>query len=323
VAVPPEELEVLISYTDPEQPLIESVSVKCDDVGVYTVAYTCVEAGQAMIDVKVRGIPIDSSPFLVPVRPGRVCGKACIVHGPGLQQALCGHETMFIVQTFDRFQNPLFLGGEVLSLIMRGGADFKHTQMVEDITCYVEDRMDGSYLVSYTPRLRGKYVLGIGIGPQQESVADSPYQVRVEGAKAAKCQLVSLPESFVVGSTVEATVHMYTESLARVALEQGGSELTVNFESERVAKCVPNFTVAETGKVLGEYVLRISAPIQLEIIYLSLLLRGKPIDGSPFRIVCIPAAVDPSQCNVFGPGLERTKSGARTGFTLQVYNLLA
>ena len=82
-------------------------SVTRTELGTYAVQYTPEVSGPCIISISVMRRPIRNSPFTAIVQPGPADPPSCLQSGPGLHDAMCGEDALFIVAVKDKFGNAV------------------------------------------------------------------------------------------------------------------------------------------------------------------------------------------------------------------------
>lgn len=135
--------------------------VKKIDNDTYGIIFVPEEPGDYIIHILLKGVPFSGSPYKLTVGSHEVDPSKIRVYGPGLKGATAGQETNFTVDAKDA-------GPGTLSIDAEGPEKL-------DVRC--EQQTEGSYLVSYTPKVSGNYKINIGFGGA--NVPNSPFQIKV------------------------------------------------------------------------------------------------------------------------------------------------
>ena len=138
---------------------IPATVTKSEDT--YGVTFTPEEPGEHTIHVMAAGKHYGGSPFKLIVGSHKIDPSKIRVHGPGLRSATAGKETSFTVEAKDA-------GPGTLSIDAAGPAKL-------DVHCEQTDV--GTYRVSYTPKVSGKYDITITFGGK--TVPNSPFHIEV------------------------------------------------------------------------------------------------------------------------------------------------
>lgn len=131
------------------------------DNDTFGVTFTPEKPGEYLIHVFLKGSPLSGSPFRLVVGNHKVDPSKIRVYGPGLKGATAGQETSFTVDAKQA-------GPGTLAIDAEGPAKL-------DVRC--EQQAEGVYLVSYTPKVSGKYEISITFGG--ENVPNSPFRIPV------------------------------------------------------------------------------------------------------------------------------------------------
>ena len=97
-----------------------------------------------------------------------------IATGDGLQKALIGKITMFMIQAKDHHGDPRVVGGDPIECIIQSpeGALYR-TEVL--------DRQNGTYTVTYRPQSEGQHIISVSILGKQ--IAGSPFNVAVRSGR--------------------------------------------------------------------------------------------------------------------------------------------
>ena len=107
---------------------------------------------------------------LLDVAPGRAHAANCVLEGTGLQRAIVGSATSFVIRAIDATGNAIRKGGERFSVIGKGPG--------QPVKVSVTDQKDGTYAVSYVPTSSGSYTISVYLGKHAVSHA-CVYAVRM------------------------------------------------------------------------------------------------------------------------------------------------
>lgn len=227
------------------------------DNDTFGATFTPEEPGDYLIHVFLKGKPIAGSPFKLVVGSHKVDPSKIRVYGPGLKDATAGQETSFTVDAKDA-------GPGTLSIDAEGPAKL-------DVRC--EQQAEGSYLVSYTPKVSGKYDINIGFGDQD--VPNSPFRIQVApDPNAANAQLCKSRGSGLYGG-IQGQPSPFTVNCS----EAGRGSLLVGVEG-------PTIPVNEINiKHDGNYVFLVDYSLEEPGDYILKVLWGdEHIQGSPFPV---------------------------------------
>ncbi|XP_015905207.1 E3 ubiquitin-protein ligase TRIM71-like [Parasteatoda tepidariorum] len=97
-------------------------------------------------------------------------GPNSVAAGEGLQQALCGHQSTFLVQVKDYLGELQVVGGDILSV---------NVQSPDGTNCkaHVIDRQNGTYAICYAPEVVGQHVISVLLRGMH--IQQSPFHVNV------------------------------------------------------------------------------------------------------------------------------------------------
>ena len=140
-----------IEVLDHEGNPVDTVKVADNGDGTYPVTYQVAAPGNYQVFVELEGEPLKGSPFNVvagnePVNNQEVSAANSKAHGPGLERPKEQEKTHFTVETFDKNNTKMAVGGYEVAADVSGG---EHPQTA------VKDNHDGTYTVEYTPTKPG------------------------------------------------------------------------------------------------------------------------------------------------------------------------
>lgn len=118
--------------------------------------YRILTAGVYHMVVLLNDTAIVGSPFYNVINPSTAFASSIVCSGLGLQQAVTNQPTLFRMQMFDVYQNPLVVGGNKF-YVRLVGVDWRHNTVVP--VC--EDLLNGVYICRYTPTFPGKHELRV------------------------------------------------------------------------------------------------------------------------------------------------------------------
>ena len=150
--------------------------------GTFGVTYLVKKAGKYRVSVCLHGQPIACSPFVVEVAAGmasddRFCSlttapthaSSCVASGPGLETPTAGSPATFILTACDEFGNQRAIGGDPFEVQLKGPMTTRGV---------VDDRGDGTYLVTYKSTQGGKHAVYVRVHGQD--IQGSPFLVNVK-----------------------------------------------------------------------------------------------------------------------------------------------
>ena len=122
--------------------------------GYYLGNYYVTIAGQYNLVVELQGQGYVSTPSTRPIAivPTLFSHQSTVAAGEGLVSGKAGTTALFTVTAKDMYDNQLTAGGIVFTTQIRGPGFYFGT---------VADQDDGTYRVSYEPRIRGRYTIEV------------------------------------------------------------------------------------------------------------------------------------------------------------------
>lgn len=173
----------------------------------------------------------------------------------------------------------------------------------------VTERPDGGLDVTYTPPMSGEYRITLAVGPSP--VAGSPFRVPCQLPRACEaCSELDLQGGY--GFVGE----VYTARL--VCNDQSGNpwtgrvEVMANVMDGNEVLCEAQVTEVCPGQFDISFYPEISATYGLAV-----MLDGRALQGSPFKIRVKADETIPSKCKVYGSQLVHGTAGATMTFHIQ------
>lgn len=135
---------------------------------VHRVSYSIGVAGQYLLHVRLRkqAVALPGSPFMLKVEAGRAHALSSRLPPEPLISEV-GTKCVVIVSTADCMGNPRHIGGDLDNFILESNSNL--------CKCVIEDLGDGSYKLSWTSDVPGKYKVHVKIN--QEDIVNSPTQI--------------------------------------------------------------------------------------------------------------------------------------------------
>lgn len=227
------------------------------DSGTYGITFIPEEPGEYIIHILLKGIPLSASPYKLKVGEHAVDPSKIRVYGPGLKGATAGQETSFIVDAKEA-------GPGTLSIDAEGPAKL-------DVRC--ELQTEGSYLVSYTPKVSGDYQINIGFGGAD--VPNSPFKIKVDpDPKGANAELCTSRGSGLYGG-VQGRPSPFTVNCSKA----GRGSLLVGVEGPTIPVNEINIKHDGNNIFLVDYSLEEPGDYILKVIW-----GDEHIQGSPFPV---------------------------------------
>eukprot|EP01087_Luapelamoeba_hula_P017398 TRINITY_DN547_c0_g1_i1.p1 TRINITY_DN547_c0_g1~~TRINITY_DN547_c0_g1_i1.p1 ORF type:complete len:2178 (+),score=469.78 TRINITY_DN547_c0_g1_i1:249-6782(+) len=290
----------------------EKVKANVDDKkdGSYEVHYTPKKTGKFNLDVQANGKPIHGSPFEVAVKAGDASPLHTRCEGPGLTSAVANEAAVFKVITADEAGNPLEKGGVPVHVDIAGEGT--------TITPTVVDQNDGTYVVSYTPKVKGDYNIGVSVGPKGDSgagagpVKDSPFHVTVAPGEQSSSHTVAEGPGLtkaVAGEKAEFTVIAHDNSGNKV--ETGGAKVTAALRG--VATVDAEVSDKGDGTYPAHYTPTVSGIYSLEV-----KSDGENVKDSPFSVEVVPGPAFGPKSTAEGPGLSKGIAGEPAKFDVEL-----
>jgi hypothetical protein len=236
--------------------------------GVYSASYTLTLSGDWTLFMNIEGKPMLGSPFNMTIIPSGVFASNCTAKGEGLNSCTAGELAMFDVTTFDSFGNRKSNGGSKVIAILKGAGEGK---------CFVKDKGNGMYDISFKTTVVGSYELHVSI--EGDAIAGSPFfpycgpnitSTKLSYCKGAGtlCSVFNVPAVFTIQS-----VDLYGNEKSK-----GGDVWTVKLVGPGDVE--PSVQDNEDGSYTVTYETSVRAIYKLHV-----TLEDKPITDSPFSIM--------------------------------------
>lgn len=271
-----------------------TAEVRTSDDRTYSVQFTPWEIGTHEVSVTYGGFDIPKSPFLLAIQS--FDSNICSATGAGLQQALTGVPSQFVVLA------------KQSGLIEDGTLQVNVQSVVQRIECKVRvrDNRNGTYQVAYLTQLPGAYLINILTAGQH--IPGSPFRLTaLPGPEAEKCTMsgpaLQTNAILTIGKPIDFSVDTSrggTGELTIKAVGPGGAQARVY--------------MAKSDKT-GLYDVKLD-PVRHGKYRVSVKWSSQHIPGSPFILKIYPGA-DASKCKAFGPGLEDGEVGKPSTFMIE------
>jgi len=255
--------------------------------------------GEYSLHVKYGKTAIKGSPYRITVLAGKASAAHTIAEGEGLQTAVSGRRSTFVVFCKDEKGNPIHLGGALVSGYLDGP---------EKIPFEVVDRADGSYNVAYIPVIAGTFNLHVTLDGY--AVQNSPFKVQVSPSGASSKNSIAYGPG-----TIEAIAGV--DAPFTVEVRDAQDNVVLNDSKIRVSAILRgpaaqlNSIVASNGDGTygGEYRAEKAGKYQLEV-----EVNGEQVKDSPFSVAVSAAELSISHTEATGKGLEESVAGEKSKF---------
>lgn len=278
-----------------------AATVADNNDGSYKATYVPTVTGDYKVHVEFDGKEVKNSPFGVKVVPAAGSAANTVASGDGLTHATAGHAEKISVQVKDRFDNKVTKGGDAVAAKMHAGD--------QNVDVDVKDNGDGTYTVTYDPKVAGEYTLDITLGG--ENIKDAPFKpvVSPAGNDPSKAEVTGDGLKTVVAGE---TGHFAVQAKDNLGnkLQKGGNALAASFSADNVPVDVKD---NGDGTYAGSYVPTVTGDFKLDVQF-----DGKEVPHSPFAVTVVPAAPDAKHTEAYGDGLHNAKAGEANGFKVQV-----
>ncbi|XP_074481228.1 filamin-C-like isoform X6 [Sebastes fasciatus] len=268
--------------------------IECQDNGdgSCSVSYLPTEPGEYAINILFADQHIPGSPFKAAVQsafdPSKVTAS-----GPGLERGKVNEDGSFTVDCSKAGEAEL-----TIEIVSDSGAKAE---------VLVQNNSDGTYSITYTPRLHGMYTITIKYGGH--TVPKFPARLQVDPAVDTSGVKVHGPGVEPRGVLREVTTHFIVD--ARAHHKSGGSQIKA---------CVSNPSGANTDAYItdkGDGTYRVEyTPYEDGLHLIEVLFDEVSVPKSPFR-VSVTEGCDPSRVRAYGPGLEEGLVNKPNRFTVE------
>jgi len=266
--------------------------------GTYKVTYNPKAHGKHLINVNVRGKPIQNSPFSVNAERLGIDAVKTDAYGPGLEGGHAKNATHFTILAKNKKGDPVGVGGDRFDIKITGPYD-------SDIKTEVVDNKDGTYTVNYRPLDKGNHTIVVNY--EGKPVAKSPYHVNIDvspndaDASGSNAFGPGLQEA-IVGEPANFTIQARNKKGDKIphgghpfdveVLGPNDEPVEVKIIDNKDGTYAVSYNPTEQGRHKVEVLLRGENPLYYD-----------HVGQSPF-IVDAEVGTDPTQSLVFGPGVE-------------------
>ena len=312
--------------------------------GEYAVEYVPQSACKHMLNVMLQGQHIKDSPFELNVVHGKLHPPSCtskLFHEKlpqadeeqplskcmpsslAMPDAVVWHEAVLVVQAKDRCSNPISSGGSNLEVEV-----YAASRKAQPYQLTTSDMGDGTYVSHFIPRCAGLHMVHAVV--DGERIGPSRFKAVVDGIVALKCSAygaglsraaTGLDSEFVLECRTASGELCWLGENQMLSIDisplEGGlfAKLFRTCDSSRT----PHSIARKAGE-RGNYNASYRGPLSLGKNELSVLLDGDHIQGSPFTIDVDAGEIDPTKCEVFGPGTVSAIVGVMTHFTVRAFD---
>lgn len=280
----------------------------------FRVSFTPLISGIYDLDVWINTVKLDGSPFQMTVTPGAMHPTRSIVSGNGLlADRVAGVATTLLVEARDINNNRIYIAGSALLSIRA----FHTTQLSAIEVGSVADNGDGTYTLSYSPRIAGSYNVRVLLNGGVD-VNNSPYLVSVVPNVPMGTTSTAAGTGLASASTnVQASFQVTTRDLHKNDVKQGGASFQVTVEHPTKGNVAGSCSDLLTGLYACVYTAKYVGASKLHVI-LTHSGVSLPISGSPFALNVVAGPALGSFSLAQGAGLVSTIAGVRVSFTVFV-----
>eukprot|EP00301_Raphidiophrys_heterophryoidea_P019950 c475_g1_i1.p1 GENE.c475_g1_i1~~c475_g1_i1.p1 ORF type:complete len:1386 (+),score=319.13 c475_g1_i1:290-4159(+) len=267
------------------------VSKTLNDTGSGDVIMTYIpeKTGVYDIDIRLRAIDIQGSPFTLTVTPNLPSVKQSMVSGDGLSNSAAGDVAYATLVMFDDYNNPLLTGGDNVTAFLDGP---------DHVDSTVRDFGNGTYFIYYTAYKSGTYRFTVTINGK--NLERSPFEVIVKPAP------LSAATTFAYGTGLRYSVAGYRGYFTVQAADEFGNNMTVGgtkfnilFAGPGNYKQVCDITDHGNGKYSVSYISNIAGDFLISATIWNQALGYQSIHLSPFLGTTVASGADPAKSYIF------------------------
>ncbi|TYZ62498.1 hypothetical protein PybrP1_008708 [[Pythium] brassicae (nom. inval.)] len=279
----------------------------------FRVSWTPLISGIYDLDVWANTGQLDGSPFQMTVTPGAMHPTRSVASGSGvLANRVAGVATTVTIEARDANSNRIFVGGAP-KLEIRA---FHTTQPSAIEVGTTADNGDGTYTLTYTPRVAGIYSVRIVLNGAD--VNDSPYMVSVvPNVPFGSTSTASGLGVATATTNVQASFQVTTRDFEGNFVHQRGAGIEVTIEHPTKEKSSGACVDLLTGVYACTYTAKYVGKCKLFVIF-SHSGVTLPISGSPFALDVIAGPALGSFSLAQGDGLVSSIAGVRASFTVAI-----
>lgn len=290
----------IVEIVDPKGEKL-TPTVKSNDDSSYSVTFTPNIPGQHKVAISVDGQPIKSSPFDVNVVTG-ADPKKTQADGPAFQDPIpSGKQTEFKIISKDEEGKARPAGADDFEVKIDGPEQ-------EQVIPKISDNGDGTYTVSFLPKIPGKYT--VNVLANGKPVGLSPFEVNVySGCDPTKCTASGpgLKDGVQSAKPTNFTITAKDErGNLRIDIDRFDVEIVDPQGNKCKSEVSPNhdgsYNVTYTPNVPGKHKISVQA-------------NNKDIRKSPFDVNVI-SGCDPEKTEAEGPGLKEAQQREPAKFTI-------
>lgn len=266
------------------------------------------------LDVWINSVKLYGSPFQMTVTPNSMHPTRSVVTGNGLlANRVAGVAATLLVEARDAYSNRINSGGKSSALEIRAF----HTAQPSAIEVgTVADNGDGTYTLTYTPRIAGSYNVRVTLNGAH--INNSPYLVSVVHNTAFGRDSTAAGAGVSAAATnIQASFQVTTRDLHGNDVKTGGAAFQVVMEHPLKGNVSGGCSDLLTGIYSCTYTAKYVGATKLHVI-LSRSGVATPISGSPFAVDVVSGPALGSRCLAQGSGLVVSIAGVRANFTVSI-----
>lgn len=266
------------------------------------------------LDVSINGVKVVGSPFAMTVAPSAMHATRSVVSGAGLlANRVAGVTMTLLVEARDVYNNRIWTGGNAAKLDVRA---FHTTQLSAIEVGAVVDNGDGTYTLTYTPRVAGSYNVRVRL--RGVDVNNSPYVVSVvPNAPVGTTSTASGAGLATASTNVQASFQVTTRDLHANLVTQGGATIQVVVEHPTKGNTTGSCSDLLTGTYACTYTARYVGASKLHVV-LTVASATRAVSGSPFPLTVVSGPALGTLSLAQGSGLVSSIAGVRANFTVFV-----
>jgi filamin len=273
--------------------------------GVYDVTYTPTSSGKYKISILSGGNLLKGKPFEVDVLNGANPTKTFAI-GKGIKTSKVGSISKFQIFANDKNGKPRIYDDN-FTFDVNGPSEIKPI---------FKSNKNGSYDVSYTPDIAGKYVFSILLGEDGEDIIGSPFLLDItEGVDFDKTTIEGIDQNSKTGERSSFKIITRDESGKERSdiVDEIDVDISTDVDGENV-KIIPKISQSSDGVYSVDYL-----PIVPGVYEIKANINGKPLKGHKLNV---KSGADPTKCIVDCPIFENKQqltSGVKYPFTIKSF----
>jgi len=228
-------------------------------------------------------------------------GPKCYAEGLGLTQATALKPATFLVYAVNEEGERSKRGGARVKAFLQD----KNGQMVTEVL--VKDKLDGTYLATYTSPKAGEFTLTVTVG--KDNIKDSPFKPTVEpGEPFPGNSIATGPGIKSAAAGAPATFVVHTKDQEGNDFPTGGAKIIAHLH-DKSGSIPVNVVDNKDGTYTCSYSPKTAGKTTLDVSIATEAFGTAPIKDAPFSVTILPGLADP--LNFGWEGLQLDANGRR------------